>query len=247
VSSSNNRPVLEVRDLAVGPVRGIDFTVHEGEIVGLAGLVGSGRSSVLKTIFGALDPRGGAMGLRGKRYAPTTIRSAMDAGVAFVPEDRAHEAGFPDRTVSENIAIAKFKEYFRGFMPRRRETRAAEGLIRTFGVKVAGPDAQFSSMSGGNQQKVILARWLQRDPELVLLDEPTQGVDVMSRADIYGAIRTAAGSGCATLVASSDLIELHALCDRILVLSGGKILHEVAAAQVSVDELTSLVMREQTA
>ncbi|MGK0721770.1 sugar ABC transporter ATP-binding protein [Leucobacter sp. W1478] len=240
-------PVFSVTGLRGGPIRGVDFTVHRGEILGLAGLVGSGRSSILKMIFGEHAPTGGTMDFAGAPYVPASIGDAMEAGVALVPEDRGSEAAFADQTVSENLALATLAEnWTAGFMPRGRELRKAEDLIDSFGVKVAGPEALFSSMSGGNQQKVVIARWMQRHPKLLLLDEPTQGVDVMSRADIYEVIRRAAADGCAVIVASSDLSEIHALCDRALVLSRGKISDEVNAFDLDVDELTSLVLREKT-
>ncbi len=245
-SHAERTPVFSVSGLRGGPVRGIDFTVHKGEILGLAGLVGSGRSSVLKMIFGEHAPESGTMTMAGEPYRPATIGDAMGAGVALVPEDRGGEAAFPDQSVTENLAVAVYGENFtRGVMPRGREHDAAQTLIADFGVKVAGPDALFSSMSGGNQQKVVLARWMQRTPKLLLLDEPTQGVDVMSRADIYAIIRRAAADGCAVIVASSDLGEIHALCDRTLILSRGRISDEVAAGTLDVEGLTSLVLREK--
>lgn len=241
------RPVFSVTGLRGGPVRGIDLTVHEGEILGLAGLVGSGRSSVLKMIFGEHAPTSGSMQLAGAEYAPADIGAAMAAGVALVPEDRVGEAAFMDQSVTENLALARLNEnWTRGLMSRRREEATSRDLISRFGVKVAGPDALFSSMSGGNQQKVVMARWMQRSPKLLLLDEPTQGVDVMSRADLYDSIRRAAAEGCAVIVASSDLGEIHALCDRTLVLSRGKISDEVAAGELDVEGLTSLVLRDKT-
>lgn len=247
VAHTRDEPVFSVSGLRGGPIRGIDFTVHRGEILGLTGLVGSGRSSILKMIFGEHAPSSGTMQFEGKSYAPETIGDAMDAGVALVPEDRSGEAAFADQSVSENIALAVLEEnWVSGFMPRGRERRKAEELIQSFGIKVAGPQALFSSMSGGNQQKVVISRWMQRNPKLLLLDEPTQGVDVMSRADIYDIIRRAAAEGCAVIVASSDLSEIHALCDRTLVLSRGKISDEIFAGQLDVDGLTSLVLREKT-
>jgi ribose transport system ATP-binding protein len=247
VARSDRSPVLTVKGLRGGPVRGIDFTVHRGEILGLTGLVGSGRSSVLKTIFGEHRPAGGELQLDGHPYAPADVGEAMEAGVAMVPEDRVHEASFMDQSVTENIALATLSENWqRGFMSRTRERDTARDLIAEYGVKVAGPDALYSSMSGGNQQKVVLARWMQRSPRVLLLDEPTQGVDVMSRADIYDSIRRAAADGCAVIVASSDLAEINALCDRTLVLSRGRITDEVAAGTLDVDGLTSLVLREKT-
>ncbi|GGC84558.1 ribose import ATP-binding protein RbsA [Tersicoccus solisilvae] len=245
-SSGDRAPVFSVSGLRGGPLRGIDFTVHRGEILGLAGLVGSGRSSILKVIFGEHAAEAGSMDFDGTPYRPKNIGDAMAAGIGLVPEDRAGEAAFLERTVSENLAIGTLTDnWTHGFMPRGRERRRATDLIRSFGVKVAGPDALFSAMSGGNQQKVVIARWMQRKPTLLLLDEPTQGVDVMSRADIYDIIRRAAADGCAVVVASSDLAEIHALCDRTLVLSRGEISDEVLAGELDVDGLTSLVLREK--
>ncbi|HET8927839.1 MAG TPA: sugar ABC transporter ATP-binding protein [Microbacterium sp.] len=247
VAHAGQAPVLTVEGLRGGPIRGIDLTVHAGEILGLTGLVGSGRSSVLKMLFGEHAPAEGSMTLAGEPYAPRSVGDAMRAGVAMVPEDRVHEASFLDQTVTENLALATLSENWRGgFMPRGRERATARGLIAEYGVKVAGPEALYSSMSGGNQQKVVFARWMQRKPRLLLLDEPTQGVDVMSRADIYDSIRRIAAEGTAVIVASSDLAEIHALCDRTLVLSHGRISDEVAAGTLDVDALISLVLREKT-
>lgn len=248
VSHQTGRAVLELSGIHSGPVNGVDLTVHAGEIVGVAGLVGSGRSSLLKTVFGDVQPSAGTMTLDGAPYAPRHIENATARGVGMVPEDRGRDAAFADRTVRENLSVAMFKEYWaKKWMPRKRETENARALISRFGVKVAGPGALFSSMSGGNQQKVIIARWLQRKPTLLLLDEPTQGVDVMSRSDIYSVIRSAAQDGCAVLVASSDLSELYALCDRIVVMSGGVITDEVTQPQeLDVEGLTALVLRDRT-
>ncbi|HYI32739.1 MAG TPA: sugar ABC transporter ATP-binding protein [Glaciibacter sp.] len=244
-SHTTGHPMLELNGVSSGPLRNVTFTAHEGEILGIAGLVGSGRSSLLQTLFGAFEPISGTMTLGGSPFTPHTVDDAMRAGVGLVPENRVREAAFMDRSVRENLSIAMLAEYWSAkWMPRARETRKAEDLIQRFGVKVGGPSALFSSMSGGNQQKVVIARWLQRDPRLLLLDEPTQGVDVMSRADIYATIRRSAQAGCTVIVASSDMSELHALCDRILVLARGRITQEVLASDLEVDELTSLVLRE---
>lgn len=242
---TDTEPALALRDVHGGPLRGVSLTVAAGEIVGLAGLVGSGRSSTLETVFGAHRPSGGTMERAGRRYAPGDVAEAMRAGVALVPENRIREAAFMDRTVSENLAIVQYRAYWKSrWMPRRREIDAARRLISSLGVRVAGPDALFSSMSGGNQQKVVLGRWLQRKPEVLLLDEPTQGVDVMSRADIYEQIRAAAADGCAVIVASSDMTELHILCDRIVLLHRGRSVGEYNAADIGIDEMTALVLRD---
>ncbi|SHH28483.1 monosaccharide ABC transporter ATP-binding protein, CUT2 family [Jatrophihabitans endophyticus] len=249
ISHATNDTVLEFRQIAAGPLTGVDLAVHRGEIVGIAGLAGSGRSTLLSVAFGDRAPDSGQMLLDGRPYAPRSIGAAMAAGVALVPEDRAHEAAFADLTTDENLSMSVLGRLWHGGLLRKRESRAnARALIEKFGVHVAGPDALFSSMSGGNQQKVVLARWLQRDPQVILLDEPTQGVDVMSRADIYAVIRDAAATiGACVLIASSDIGELHALCDRVVVLGGGRIVHEVAARDVDVDDLTALVLKAPSA
>ena len=233
--------VLDVRGLCGGPLRGVDLQVRRGEVVGIAGLVGSGRTSLLKTVFGDHAPAAGTVqvGADGRDHAGTPAR--MAAGVAYVPEDRGGEAAFADLTLRENLSATVVPRYWRPWgMARRRERADADGLVRTYGIKAASTEAPFAALSGGNQQKAILARWLRRDPSLLLLDEPTQGVDVMSRNDIYRVVRDTAARGCAVVVASSDLLELCALCDRVLVLADGVVATEVSGAELTVDRLTEL-------
>jgi len=233
--------VLDVRGLRGGPLRGVDLQVRRGEVVGIAGLVGSGRTSLLKTVFGEHAPVAGSVevGSDGGGRAATPAR--MAAGVAYVPEDRGGEAAFADLTVRENLSATVVPRYWRPWgMARRRERADAGELVRTYDIKTASIEAPFAALSGGNQQKAVLARWLRREPTLLLLDEPTQGVDVMSRNDIYRVVRNTAGRGCAVVVASSDLLELCALCDRVLVLADGVVATEVSGAELTVDRLTEL-------
>lgn len=247
MSHARTDQVVVLKNIHGGPLRGVNLTVHAGEIVGIGGLVGSGRSSLLLNIFGAAHHTKGSITLSGKDFVPRHIEDAMDAGIALVPENRIQDAAFIDLSVRENIAVSVLRENFvKGWISRRKERSAASELIKRFTIKVSGPDAVFSSMSGGNQQKVILARWIQRKPTLLLLDEPTQGVDVMSRADIYGVIREAAASGLAVIVASSDVSELHALCDRVAILRSGRITDEVDAGNLDVDYLNRLVLIDPT-
>lgn len=242
-SFSTGRTMFKATSIIGGPLDGADFEVREGEIIGIAGLVGSGRSSLLLNIFGQQHPTGGQMELDGQIFAPDNVTEAMDAGVALVPEDRGREAAFADRTLSENISIAVHRDTWGSkWMPRGKERNIAQDFIDKLSIRVAGPDARFSSMSGGNQQKVVIARWLQRNPKLLLLDEPTQGVDIMSRAEIYAIIRQAAATGCSVILASSDMSELTALSDKILILRRGQITAAVNAHEIDVDELTKLVM-----
>lgn len=242
-SHARDAVAFSAEHLRGGPLKDVNLEVREGEILGIAGLVGSGRTSVLHQIFGVHSADEGIMRLGGDAFAPATVRDAIDAGVALVPEDRGAEAAFPERTVSENLSIVMHHEKKRfAWMSRTAERNVAQSFIHKLGIRTAGPDARLSSMSGGNQQKVILSRWLQRNPRLLLLDEPTQGVDIMSRADLYTIIREATQSGCAVIVASSDMSELIALCDRIQILRDGRTEEIVDAASCDVDELTRIVL-----
>jgi ribose transport system ATP-binding protein len=247
VSRATGTPRLAVRGLTGGPLRGVDLDAAQGEIVGIAGLVGSGRSTLLRTLFGDRAPEAGAITLDGRRYRPRGVADAITAGVAYVPEDRAGEAAFPDLPITDNLSVTRLRSYWglRG-MNRRRENAEGRRLVSDFRVKAAGPASLFSSMSGGNQQKVVLARWLQSDPALLLLDEPTQGVDVMSRVDIYATIREAARRGSAVLVASSDVSELLALCDRIVILREGRADEELEADGLHPDVLTRKLLRSSS-
>jgi len=239
---------VSVRGLAGGPLRGVDLDALAGEIVGIAGLVGSGRSTLLRMLFGDRRPDAGEVTLDGRPYRPRDVPDALVAGVAYVPEDRGGEAAFPDLSIADNLSVTRLRSYWglRG-MNRRREHDVGRALVSDFKVKAAGTTALFSSMSGGNQQKVVLARWLQQDPALLLLDEPTQGVDVMSRVDIYATIREAARRGSAVLVASSDASELLALCDRIVILREGRADEVLAAEGLDPDVLTRKLLRSSGA
>lgn len=243
ISHARSSPLLAFEGIAAGPLTDVSLTVHRGEIVGVAGLAGSGRSTLLSLAFGCFRPERGRMLLDGRDFSPRTVKQAMKAGIALVPEDRSRDAAFADFTVSQNLSVAVLPRLRRrGRLDGALARRFAVDLIGRFRIKVAGPDALFASMSGGNQQKTILARWMQRDPRLLLLDEPTQGVDAMSRAEIYDVIRESARNDNAAVIVSSDLGELHALCDRIVVVSDGRIVREVAAAETSVDELAAAVL-----
>lgn len=243
--ASDGPVVLEVEGLRAGSVGPVDLTLHAGEVVGIAGLVGSGRSSLLKSLFGVLPAEAGRVRLDG---APITLKSprrAMRAGIAFVPESRAEDAAFPELTLTENVSVSVLSRYFRGGRIRgRRERRDAEALLGTYEIKAETVDDPLSSLSGGNQQKAIVARWLRRDPKVVLLDEPTQGVDVGARAEIYGLVKRAVGAGSVALVASSDSEELAAICDRVLVLRRGRIVGEVRRDQLTSNRIERLAHGE---
>jgi ribose transport system ATP-binding protein len=238
---SNPRPILQVRDLSSGPLRKINLHVNEGEVVGVAGLLGSGRSELLRAIFGDARVDSGSVVLEGRPVRLTTPRKAMRAGVAFVPEDRAGDAAFPDLPIYLNDTAGMVSKYWRRLTIRTSAMRRdSQRLSSRFGVKARNESVPLSHLSGGNQQKVIMARWLRRDPRLLLLDEPSQGVDVGAREDIYSFIFDAVGAGAGALVVASDLEELARVCDRVLILRHGAVVAEVAPPEINSITLTQL-------
>jgi ribose transport system ATP-binding protein len=222
------------------------FKLRPGEIVGLAGLLGSGRSTLLKTIFGAVKSDSGSVRMAGKEVDREEPRKAMFAGIAYVPENRLLDAAFTTMSVTENLGMATTGSFFqRGRLDHRSERRAAHTLIKDYRVKAPSAKANLATLSGGNQQKVILARWLRRNPRLILLDEPTQGVDIGARQEIWQLIRSAVDAGACALVATSDLDELATFCDRALVMQGGQITAEVEPEEMTEHHLEQLAFSLQ--
>lgn len=239
-TESTGSAILEVTGLSAGPLEPLDLTVCVGEVVGVAGLIGSGRSSLLRSLFGAMPLRSGRIRVNGRQVSPSTPRDAMTAGLAYIPEDRS-DAAFPQLTVEENLSIAALDRYWRaGVVNSRAARRDANQLLRSYAIKADRVETSFAELSGGNQQKAILARWCRRNPAVLLLDEPTQGVDVGARAEIYTLVRGAVAKGAAALVASSDFEELAALCDRVIVLRRGHNVGELAGDELSGQHLERL-------
>jgi ribose transport system ATP-binding protein len=222
-------PVLRVTGLCGGPLRGVDLAVGAGEIVGIAGLLGSGRSSVLRALDGLLADAAGEIALNGKPLRVSSPAQAMAAGIGYLPEDRA-QAGFFDQSVAENLSASRTGSYWRGGRFRREQERSdARAAIERFRIRCESPRQLLSALSGGNQQKVLVARVLLRRPDLVLLDEPTQGVDISAKAEIWAILRQGiAENGISVLVVSSDFEELAEYADRVLILARGRIVGEVS-------------------
>ncbi len=234
--------VLEVSDLTGGPLRGVSFGLRRGEVLGIAGLVGTGRTSVLTNLFGVDRPQHGTIKLDGKAVSFANVDEAMDAGLGFVPEDRS-ESAFLNMTLRENLSAAEVSKYWRGFLLRQRaESNDAKRSIVDFSIKAISDRQPFATLSGGNQQKAIVARWLRRKPKLLLLDEPTQGVDVEARAEIYRLVREAVASGTSVIVVTADLEELARVSDRVLVLAHGRIAHEIQGPDIDPSRVTELVL-----
>jgi ribose transport system ATP-binding protein len=217
------------------------FEVRAGEVLGIAGFLGSGRSELLHAIFGADRAARGEVRLCGKRLARSP-RAAVAAGVGLVPEDRQAQGLVPEFSLWQNLTLAHLDRFARGrlFARAGAERAAARQAIGRLGIRAGGPDTPVSELSGGNAQKVILGRWLCGPLRLLLLDEPTAGVDVGAKAQIVGAVRELAAEGLAVVWVSSELAELTAAADRILIMREGAIVAQRAAAQTSEEELVLL-------
>jgi ribose transport system ATP-binding protein len=248
--TKSGTPRLCVNSLAGPPrVSDVSFEVHPGEILGLAGLVGSGRTETLKMIFGAMKAQSGAIEIDG---APVHFRSpsaAIAAGIAYVPEDRQAEGLFPDHSVLTNLTIAAVNQRENGaklrrgpFLDRRQAGKLGRELVNKLRVKTASVTAPIASLSGGNQQKAILARWLAVRPRVVLADEPTRGVSVGSKVEIYRLLRELTASNAAVVVVSSEFEELVGLCDRVVLMKSGRTVSSRSTAGLDADALLHLVL-----
>ncbi len=233
---------LVVDELRSGGLRDVSFSVAPGEIVGIAGLLGSGRSTLLQSLFGLAPQAGGSVTLDGNDVRFTSVAQAMQAGVAHVPENRAEQAIFVDESVALNLAAGRTQEFKRGMRIRYRSLRNdAKRLVASFGIKTASVDSTIATLSGGNQQKVVMARWVSCEPRLLLLDEPSQGVDVGARAEIWRIVRDAASRGTSVVVVTSDFEELASVVDRALVLRDGTVVAELTRTDLTAHSLTRLV------
>jgi ABC-type sugar transport system ATPase subunit len=238
-SSEPGEVILGVKGLTrAGSFRDISFSLRRGEILGLAGLMGAGRSDVAAAIFGLAPATAGAIFVHGR---PVRIQSPGDAlahRIAMVTEDRKEYGFVPNMSVQENITLSSLRRYCRGcFLHRRAEEEAADHQIATLDVRSAGRDQPVKHLSGGNQQKVVLARALLTDPEIVILDEPTRGIDIGAKHEIHALIACLAREGKAILLVSSEMNEILALSHRILVLREGAAVAELEASAATPDEI----------
>ncbi|MGY1590625.1 sugar ABC transporter ATP-binding protein [Geodermatophilus sp. SYSU D00708] len=218
-------PLLELRGVNAGPrVRDVSFTVGRGEIVGLAGLMGSGRTELARVLFGIDPVQSGEIVLRGEQLRLSGPPDAIEAGIALIPEDRRAQGLVLEHSVRANLTLPLLDRMRRGPLVDDRKGRSlARGLIERFAVKVADPDRPVRLLSGGNQQKVVIAKWLGTDPAVLVMDEPTAGVDIGTKNEILQTIRDLADQGMAVLVISSEYPELLAVSDRVVVLREGSV------------------------
>ncbi len=244
---AENQPVvLSVEDLRTlaHPRQSVSFSLRAGEVVGIAGLVGAGRTELLETLFGVCPPVAGSVTINGRSLAPRRPKDAIRAGMALVPEDRKLQGLVLEMAVRENISLASLRAESRGgLLPRRREQALGREMIDRLGIKTPSDRQTVQLLSGGNQQKIVLAKWLAIRPRVLLLDEPTRGIDVGAKREIYRLMEELSAQGVAILFVSSELEEILTLSDRALVMCQGRISGELAS-----DSLTEeAVMRLATA
>ncbi len=230
-------PVLQIENLALeGHFDGVSFALQPGEIVGLAGLMGSGRTEIAETIFGIRSPTAGQVRVDGKPIRNN--RDAIDAGVGLVPENRRTQGLVLDHSLRDNVMLPNLKRFTRGILlDDSAATATSTEFIGRLKIKTDSPDKIARMLSGGNQQKIVLAKWLARQPKVLILDEPTMGVDIGAKSDIIEIIRKLAAAGAAVLVISSEFEELLAMSDRLLVIQGGRLVKEFDRRDIESEEV----------
>jgi ribose transport system ATP-binding protein len=241
--------VLEVDNLELyGHFDKVSLTVRAGEILGFAGLVGSKRSEILETIYGARKASAGTVSVNGKALRPGSVTSAVNAGIGLSPEERKSQGLILDEPLFKNVTLSTFERFARmGYLNETAERNAAREQIAALELRPADPDRPARTLSGGNQQKILLARWLVHGTSVLLLDEPTRGVDVGARAEIYELIRKLAEAGTAIIVVSSEIEEVLGLADNVLVIDDGKVLTQTTASDIDEHGVLDLVMKGSAA
>lgn len=222
---AQGKVILSLKNLGctAGGVKGVTLDIRAGEIVGMSGLVGAGRTELARILFGITPADAGEIFLNGEKITISSPREAIERGIAYVPEDRRRHGVILEMPIAHNMTMAIHPKFFPGAILRfNAECELAADFIRDLGIKAYGPEAPGGSLSGGNQQKVSVARWLATKPKLLILDEPTQGVDVGAKSEIHKIIRSLAKDGLAVLMISSDLPEVLGMSDRIAVMRGGE-------------------------
>ncbi|MEV6400166.1 sugar ABC transporter ATP-binding protein [Streptomyces sp. NPDC051907] len=237
-------PLLSVKGLTRdGVFHDVSFEVHAGEVVGIAGLVGAGRTEVARAVFGADPYDTGAVEVLGRRVARHDVNAAMGAGIGLVPEDRKGQGLVLDASVQENLGLVTLRAASRGGLVDLKAQRvAAARIAEQLGVRMAGLGQQVRTLSGGNQQKVVIGKWLLADTRVLILDEPTRGVDVGAKVEIYQLVNELTESGHAVLMISSDLPEVLGMSDRVLVMAQGRIAGELAAEAATQDAVMALAV-----
>lgn len=240
-------PLLEVKGITSDYVEDVSFTLHKGEVLGFSGLVGAGRTETMRAIIGADKLISGEIYLEGKKIHNRSPYEAMKNGIVLVPEDRKMQGILANLDITDNINISLLDQHsnFLGIVDRKAELEAAEKGIRDFKVKTPSASKKIAELSGGNQQKCIVARWMATNPKVLILDEPTKGIDIGAKAEFYQMICNFAKQGLGVILISSELPEVIGLSDRIIVMAGREIAGEVMRADATEDKLLSLGMAEK--
>jgi ABC-type sugar transport system ATPase subunit len=246
---ATDRPVvLAVRGLSVPPkVREVSFDLHEGEILGIAGVLGSGRSELLRSIAGLLPPASGTLALFGEQLRRWSIRGMIRRGVGLTPEERKTDGIVPLLGIDENIVLADRSSVRHGpLLSTRLQRGAAEKLVSALSIRTPDVTVPVGALSGGNQQKAVIARWLHRGSRVLLLDEPTRGVDVQAKAQIYELVRKLADDGVSIVFVSSELEELPLVCSRVVVLRDGAITAELTGSDITESAIFAATLADGT-
>jgi ABC-type sugar transport system ATPase subunit len=231
--------ILKVSNLSFGDrVRDISFELRRGEILGVAGLVGAGRTELALTIFGITPATSGTIEIDGVPVTITAPRQARQHGIAYVPEDRGLQGLVRPMTIAENVSMAALRRIAGGlFINFRAESQRAAAAIKQLGIRARGPDQVVGQLSGGNQQKVVLGKWLETEPRILIMDEPTRGIDVGAKAEIHALMGRLARQGMAVLMISSELPEVLGMSDRVLVMHGGRLVATLDRSQASPESI----------
>ena len=240
-----DEPVLEIKNLTTkNQFENINFTLHKGEVLGIAGLLGSGRSELLRAIFGADGYDEGEVTVYGKKLGKSNPKKGKEAGLAFTSENRKEEGLILIHSIRENIVLASIKALLNGFIvSKKREKEYVERQVKNLEIKVSSTELPVSSLSGGNQQKVLVGNWINTEPKIMILDEPSRGIDVNAKQQIFDIVWEQSRQGISSIIVSSELEELIQTCHRILIMQEGKITDEVFPKELEVDQLYAMCMK----
>ncbi|HEY5586081.1 MAG TPA: sugar ABC transporter ATP-binding protein [Ruminiclostridium sp.] len=243
VNTKLGETVLEVKNLSTDKLHNINFKVRKGEVLGISGIVGSGRTEVLRAVFGADKIIQGEIILNGKKVKISNPTNSINNKIAFIPEDRRKQAIIKVMPVRDNLVLIfnKFNHFF-GFINKRKADVIVEKYVNDLSIKLASPTQKIQYLSGGNQQKVVLSKWLCIDSEVLLLDEPTQGVDIGAKQDIYQLISQLALDGKTIIIVSSEMVELLNLCNTLIIMRNGKIVGGLSADEANEELIIKAVM-----
>ena len=236
-------PLMKVEHLCVKKIQDVSFCLREGEVLGIFGLMGAGRTELVESIFGVHKITGGSIEIKGKPVAIHSPEEAIRAGIAYVPSERKQDGLILSHSVKNNMTLANLRKYNRGYaIDSAAETAAARGWVDTLDIKTPGLGATVDTLSGGNQQKVVIAKWLDTAPQILILNEPTRGVDVGAKVEIYNTLELMCKKKIGVIMISSELPEIMAIADRIIVIHEGRYMGECLKQDISQERLLSMAI-----